>query len=64
VIKVCLILLLIVYLAVFAYMLSIGYTQGLKPIKEGLFLWTLGGVFGLMAYRISKRRKAKQRYFN
>ncbi len=52
-----LLLLLAVYVAALAYMLLVGLLEGVTIVQNGLFLWSIGAVFGILGYRVSKEFK-------
>ena len=62
-IKLYLIFLLFAYAFVLGYMLVVGYFEGVQIVRDGLFLLSVGAVFGLLGYRMANRGKAKQRHY-
>ncbi len=60
-------LLLVVYVSALAYMLLIGLLEGVAIVQNGLFLWSIGAVFGIMGYQVSKeikRGKSKGKHYD
>jgi hypothetical protein len=57
-------LLLLAYVFVLGFIVVVGYFEGVEAVQEGLFLWAVGGAFGLMAYRIISGYERKRKHAN